>query len=84
MPLGRDRPTVRVAGQRVVADVVVAGHGMPRDRQAVEQAPGPTELAHIVHAIERQVAEVEHEVGQGASNVIDDCVPVRIGLGGPR
>ena len=43
----------------------------------------PVFVDRIVHAVERQVTEVEHEIGHRASNVIDDCVPVCIGLGGP-
>jgi hypothetical protein len=84
VPPGCDRLTVRLAGQRVVADVVIAGHGMPGDGKAVEQAPCPVELAGIVRAVEGQVAEVDHEVGQRAGDVIDHRVPVRIGFGGTR
>ena len=79
--LRRDHLTVRLAGQRGVADVVIAGHRMPPDGKVVEENPGPAELAGLVRAVEGQVAAVDHEVGPGAVDVIDHGVPVGNGLG---
>ena len=45
-----------------------------------EGAPG--DVVRHPRALQRQVAEVDHQVRPGAGDVADDGVPVRGGLGG--
>ncbi len=82
--LGGDDRLGALGRRRVVAHVVVARYGVPRDGEAVEPGASVVEIGGDTGPVERQVAEVQHEVGRGALDVGDDGVPVGVGFGSAR
>jgi hypothetical protein len=50
--------------------------------QAVEQAPGLTELADVVRPVEREIADVHNEAGPLGVDMRDHGVRVGVGFGG--
>jgi len=79
-PPGGHREAVRAVRPRVVADVMVAGDRVPGHRQAVKLLAAVMQIIRVVRPVERQVAEVDDQVGSGLADIGQHGFPVRLRL----
>ncbi len=65
---------------RVVADVMVAGNRMPRDRQPVELAAPMAQVYSVVCPVEAEIAKVDHQIWSAGTDIADHSIPVGLCL----